>query len=198
MARDNNDKKQLILEKGLEVIWKKGYHDTSINDIVKAAGIPKGSFYYYFETKEDFSIEALNFYVDMIDCVVHDSLNKISGTPLEKIMQMLDIRISHFTNKDESFSNGCYLFHMCNEMGKANEKIRQSAAKLLIEQQEIIVKMVQDAIDSKEIECDDATELTEFLDYSFNGAMAIYQTTKDKTVFDRYKKIITKLIIPKA
>ena len=48
-----NDKKKDILGRGLELILKKGYYGTGIQEIADSAGIPKGSFYNYFKSKEE-------------------------------------------------------------------------------------------------------------------------------------------------
>ena len=48
-------KSDFLLEKGIELLWSKGYNATSVNNIVKEANIPKGSFYFYFNSKEDFA-----------------------------------------------------------------------------------------------------------------------------------------------
>ena len=55
------DKRDLILAKGAAVMTRRGYHGTGVQEIVQAAGIPKGSFYHYFASKEDFALQALAF-----------------------------------------------------------------------------------------------------------------------------------------
>lgn len=55
------DKRELILAKGSQVMTRRGYHGTGVMEIVQAAGIPKGSFYHYFASKEDFALQALDF-----------------------------------------------------------------------------------------------------------------------------------------
>lgn len=55
------DKRDLILAKGAAVMTRRGYHGTGVQEIVQAAGIPKGSFYHYFASKEDFALQALEF-----------------------------------------------------------------------------------------------------------------------------------------
>ncbi|MEL7434720.1 MAG: TetR/AcrR family transcriptional regulator, partial [Chloroflexota bacterium] len=60
------DKKQEILQHGFEVMYAKGYHATSIQDIADAAHMPKGSFYHYFKTKELFTVDAISLYTDMV------------------------------------------------------------------------------------------------------------------------------------
>ena len=46
--------KELILKAGIKLFAKNAYADVSVDSIVESAGISKGSFYYYFKTKEDF------------------------------------------------------------------------------------------------------------------------------------------------
>ena len=38
-----------MIEKGMMLLWSKGYNATSVKDIVDAAQVPKGSFYFYFD-----------------------------------------------------------------------------------------------------------------------------------------------------
>lgn len=52
-------KKKMILEKSFELLRKNGYVDTKVEDITKALGISKGSFYTYFKTKEELLCELL-------------------------------------------------------------------------------------------------------------------------------------------
>ncbi len=52
-------KKKMILEKAFELLRKNGYTDTKVEDITKALGISKGSFYTYFKTKEELLCELL-------------------------------------------------------------------------------------------------------------------------------------------
>lgn len=47
------EKSKLILDTALELFAEKGFHQTSISDISKRAGISKGLLYNYFESKED-------------------------------------------------------------------------------------------------------------------------------------------------
>lgn len=50
----NTGKKEELMKIGLELVSKKGLSNTSVNDIIKEAGVAKGTFYYYFTGKEDF------------------------------------------------------------------------------------------------------------------------------------------------
>lgn len=48
-----NDKKREIRQKALSLFRQKGYDNVTVNEIAKAAGISKNTFYYYYDSKED-------------------------------------------------------------------------------------------------------------------------------------------------
>ncbi|MBP1971676.1 AcrR family transcriptional regulator [Virgibacillus natechei] len=49
-----NDKKMSLIKSGVKLVAAKGYHNTSIQEIAKEAGVSKGAFYLYFQSKEEF------------------------------------------------------------------------------------------------------------------------------------------------
>ena len=51
-----------IIEASIELFAKKGYHATSVQEIVDEANIAKGSFYNYFESKEDLILSMYDYY----------------------------------------------------------------------------------------------------------------------------------------
>ena len=57
-----NNKKQHIIETGMQVLKEKGFNGSGIAEIIKKANVPKGSFYYYFKSKEQFAVEVLEHY----------------------------------------------------------------------------------------------------------------------------------------
>jgi TetR/AcrR family transcriptional repressor of nem operon len=57
--------KQQIVDAGLAQLHARGYAACSVDDITKAAGVPKGSFYNHFASKEDFAVEAVRRYFDV-------------------------------------------------------------------------------------------------------------------------------------
>jgi len=52
MAEDKNSVKGRIVKAAWELFWEKGYDDTKVNDIIKKSDTSKGSFYYYFDSKD--------------------------------------------------------------------------------------------------------------------------------------------------
>src|SRR5690625_4432163 len=88
-----NEKMMDLIESGMKLFAAKGYHKTSIEEIAAKAGISKGAFYLYFDSKEDFIATALQYF--------HTQLTKrIADVSLEDLppKQSLAHQINVITN----------------------------------------------------------------------------------------------------
>lgn len=63
MSTDQQSVRQHILATGKAIITGKGYSAVGLNEILSSAGVPKGSFYHYFKSKEQFGAALLDDYV---------------------------------------------------------------------------------------------------------------------------------------
>ncbi|MBK1685252.1 TetR/AcrR family transcriptional regulator [Rhodoferax fermentans] len=80
MATESNSTKDHILDCGERLIAHKGFVGVGLSEILSAAGIPKGSFYHYFSSKERFGEVLLTRYIDTYLARL-DNLFKPDGTP---------------------------------------------------------------------------------------------------------------------
>ena len=62
VARDNQDTKAAIIRSGLEQLTENGFASSGVDQILKKVGVPKGSFYHYFASKEAFGQAVINSY----------------------------------------------------------------------------------------------------------------------------------------
>ena len=56
--------KDRILTHAAQIIHKKGFNNTGIQEILESAGVPKGSFYFYFKSKEDLGLALIDHYAE--------------------------------------------------------------------------------------------------------------------------------------
>ncbi len=56
------DTRTQLLEAGTSVMLEKGYNATGIMEVLQLVGVPKGSFYHYFDSKEDFGLQIINHF----------------------------------------------------------------------------------------------------------------------------------------
>lgn len=53
IVKDYDERLNELLDTAQQLFFKKGYEKTSVNDIIEAVGVAKGTFYHYFKTKSD-------------------------------------------------------------------------------------------------------------------------------------------------
>ena len=113
MRRKHN--KNEIIDLGKTVFRTNGLNKTGVNMIIEKAELPKGSFYNFFESKEDYARQVLNSYVSDQYAFASKILDDNEKGPLERIESfyrtMIDI------NGAENCENGCLLANMTMEMG---------------------------------------------------------------------------------
>ena len=84
MKKPAHDTRQHILEVAYTLMTAKGYTAVGLAEVVAAAGVPKGSFYYYFKSKEEFGQALLENYFSAY-LVEVDALLSGPGTAVERL-----------------------------------------------------------------------------------------------------------------
>lgn len=135
-------KKDYLLDAGLKVMATRGYNGTSIQDIVNAADLPKGSFYTYFKSKEDFAISALEKVTEERMEMNRNLLNDRRISPKERITRFFTENIG---GCEENMNGGCFIGNMCQEMSESSEAIRLKVRQLLRNNTQLIEDVLEEA-----------------------------------------------------
>ena len=64
MGRSKNFSREDVLEKAIPVFWRRGFADTSLQDLERATGVNKSGLYAEFRDKEDIFVASLRHYLD--------------------------------------------------------------------------------------------------------------------------------------
>jgi len=121
--------KEGVVLNGMYYLWKMGYHASGINDILSSCDIPKGSFYNLFESKEDFCIEALDLYCNIMHTSMEEYLHDKSFVPFERLKNFYMNQIEQ--SFDEGQIRGCFMCNLSLEMGSYSKKIRKELTQHL-------------------------------------------------------------------
>lgn len=73
-----------FLETGRDMFFSRGYANTSINDIIGKMGVAKGTFYHYFDSKEDLLDKIVSNFIDKITVNVESIVNNMEIGAVEK------------------------------------------------------------------------------------------------------------------
>jgi TetR/AcrR family transcriptional repressor of nem operon len=112
-----------LLQTGLRLFGENGYNGTGIKEIVDEVGVPKGSFYNYFKSKEDFTVDIIGFYSDTLGIHWGDLLTKGPSEPLAALRNTFEMIISH--HEQCEVKTGCLIGNLAAEICEASERCRQ-------------------------------------------------------------------------
>ncbi|TAI47005.1 TetR/AcrR family transcriptional regulator [Flagellimonas allohymeniacidonis] len=187
-------KNDTLLEKGMEILWSKGYNATSINDIVEAAGVPKGSFYFYFKSKEDFTVKAIEKYFGTMFPPALEVLQNKSVSPKQRILDFYEFR-SQVLKDELNCKMGCMACNLASEMAEHNEEIRKAIEVKTQLVNTYITEAVEEAQEYGEIDTTlNAADLVAFLEDAGKGAMVTMKERNSAYPIDNFMSMVRKLI----
>ena len=168
MKRTHN--KDDIVQVGLDLVLSRGFNATGVEAILKQANIPKGSFYNFFSSKEEFALAIIDkFVADRVE-LLYPILSDESLPPLERVRRSFEILIESFEGND--CFKGCLLGNLSLEMSDLSENVRQRLEQALQIWAGKLSKPLLQAQKEKAIPSDMNTEmLAENLVSSFEGAL---------------------------
>ena len=127
-----NETREHLLRIGEQICLQRGFTGMGLSELLTQAEVPKGSFYYYFRSKETFGVALLERYFARFLQDVELQLNQPEGTPRERLL-------NHFRAAEQLFSQqghivGCLGVKLSAEVCDLSEPMRdalqQGAAKI--------------------------------------------------------------------
>lgn len=165
------DKRDLILTKGSEVMIRRGYHGTGVQEIVQAAGIPKGSFYHYFASKEDFAVHALEHIYGPRLQRYAQALSNPALSPSQRIVSFYRDLLSHFSRQEKPQYH-CFIGSLSFEMAEPSQPIGEQVESILQRSVDILAQCLSEAREAGELSANsDCVELAEFIANAWEGTL---------------------------
>jgi len=117
-----DSKRQMLIDIGTEIFTQKGFSSTGLDEIVQRARVPKGSFYYYFGSKEEFAQEVIRNYAAYFAKKLDRTLGDATLTPLERLRAFV-ADATHGVRRFE-FKRGCLVGNLGQEMASLQDDFR--------------------------------------------------------------------------
>lgn len=120
MARTANktDIPRRLTEAGYQLFTQCGYHATGIQQITDQAGVPKGSFYNHFESKEAFAAAIIQHYTRWVDSAWDQCLPDAPTAPLATVEHLFTRFIAHH---EQHHCQGCLVGNFAAEVTESSE-----------------------------------------------------------------------------
>ncbi len=172
MGRTSHAKEHL-LEAALDLIWERSYGVVTIDAICEKAGVKKGSFYYFFESKSALAVEALDADWAARSRQKWDGLFSASTAPLERIRNFF----KHVYNSQAALKKehgqvlGCPCFSVGSETSTQDELIRTKVQEILQRQIRYFESAIRDAQADGTLPPGDASSKAKCLFALFEGSL---------------------------
>lgn len=139
-SADLEKTRQNLLEVGLSLFEQKGFNATGIQEIATLADIPKGSFYNYFSSKEDFGVAVIRYYTEIGTEKWTNSLdlatkNKDSYKALSTVFLEITERY-----RCAEIKKGCLLGNLAAELSEVSEECRMALQQSVNEYKTILAE----------------------------------------------------------
>ena len=124
----NIQTKERILDAAEEIMWKRSFHSVGLNEILKAVGVPKGSFYHWFESKEHFGVELLRHYIAAATDENDHALfsDEHEKHPMKRLIAFLETSIVKFEESGRRCP--CLVLKLASEVTDLSEPMREVLA----------------------------------------------------------------------
>jgi TetR/AcrR family transcriptional repressor of nem operon len=185
-----------IIETGAEIIHHKGFNHTGIQEILNAARVPKGSFYNYFKSKEDFGLQIIDYFTARFKRIASETLEDTRLSPLNRIYRFLTAFMEYFESQD--CAGGCPIGNLAQEMGDLSPAFRQKlweAIDMMIDAYSRVLAAAQK--DGKVLKSLDIRKTASFIVAGWHGAIIQMKLTRSLAPLKNHRKFIFDHILKK-
>jgi TetR/AcrR family transcriptional regulator, transcriptional repressor for nem operon len=176
--------KAKILEVATRLMAVRGYHRTSLDDVLRESGAGKGNFYHYFRSKEDLGYAILDGLLARFEArTLRPIFGDASRPPLQQVEAFLDEILA--TQRARNCVGGCPMGNLATELADAHEGFRQRLADGFERWRQWLAATLARARAEGALAPDvDAEALARFLVAGIEGAILLTKVQKDIGVME--------------
>ena len=177
-----------IVEAGLETVRRRGFNASGVQDITRAADVPKGSFYNHFESKEAFGVAVVDEYWRRASGAV-SVLRDEELTPLARLRRHFGLMADDLAERD--YEAGCLIGNFEAELSGQSEPVRERLSGVLAEWRREIERCVREAQDAGEVRADlEPGALAAFLLDGWEGAILRTKVERDGRPLKQFEEVV--------
>ena len=163
--------KERILDAAEQIMLERSFHSVGLNQILSAVEVPKGSFYHYFVSKEQFGVEMLRHYGKGSTAYKQQMLldADVEPDPIQRLLTFFNMVIGKI--QENGGKCPCLIQKLASEVADFSEAMRDELAKYYADSVAILEQVLQEAVKKDRLPAsfDTATEAA-FVQDLWSGA----------------------------
>lgn len=181
--------KAALIKAGLELMLTKGYSNTGIQEVLNVSNVPKGSFYHYFGSKEEFAVAIIHFFDQSYTADLQQILSNRKRSPIERLHDYVEHSKAKLV--EEGCSKGCLIGNLSQEMADQSEVLRKELCLVMNKWRDLIAECIEEGQKIKEIDSGTSPhKLAEFFSAAWSGAVMRAKTVKNSESLDTFIELI--------
>ena len=187
MLEKNNPTRERLIAEGLKSLVLNGFDGIGLNAILQAAGVPKGSFYYFFKSKEEFAGAVLDAYERHYAGRRTEILRDTSCSPLQRLRNYFDA--TERLHLAEAPLGGCLFGVLSQTAAARSPEFRARLAKVFSRWEAQVRALLEEAQAVGEVDPSlDAKSAAAFLIDCYEGTLVRMKVDGDRNSFERLRR----------
>jgi len=192
MARPREFDPKDVLQTAIELFWEKGYHDGSVDEVVKRSGVAKYGIYGTFGTKRELFMKALaQFAADR-----HQDIQRPIRKPDASLPEILTFfKDAPKLMTPENEPHGCLISNTGIELGLRDPEIRDFVMDFFRDTAKVLQRCLTRAVEKGELETsNDIAELATYLATEFRTALMLAASGYSRRYIQRHVNVAVRVL----
>ena len=188
------DTRNALVWCGTELLTERGFQITGIDEVLKRVGVPKGSFYHYFKSKDHFGHAVIDnyeaYYAKKMDRIFGDS----SQSPLQRLVNFTANAKNGMVKFD--FKRGCLIGNLGQELAALDTQFRERLEGVFVSWEKRVAECLSESIDIGELAPgQDPQALSRFFWVGWEGAILRSKLMRSLEPIDQFTSIFFRSVI---
>ena len=178
-TRNGRSTREAIVKAATRLIHVHGYSSTTLDDVLREAGVGKGNFYYHFRSKEDLGYAILDGLIgSFISRTLEPCFSDADAAPLTQVRCFLKRVLE--AQRERNCVGGCAMGNLASELSDVHEGFRTRLATLFMAWQARLATALESARERGELSRgSDPEAIARFVVASLEGAILLAKVSKD-------------------
>lgn len=179
-------KKEKIIEIAADLIHQYGYNNIGLKRILEEAQIPKGSFYYYFQSKEDLALNVIDYHIRFTKHLFNQLEKNYDG-----LKDFFDFYFAKFYELD--YKRGCAIGNLIMELSDLKDSFRLKLLEWTMMLEKEIYEMLKNSNIDESI---DKKAMSSFLVSCFEGVLLKTKLEKNQKAINEFNYYVFNILLP--
>ncbi len=193
-ASTRADTRNALVWCGTELLTERGFQITGIDEVLKRVGVPKGSFYHYFKSKDHFGHAVIDnyeaYYAKKMDRIFGDT----SQSPLQRLVNFTVNAKNGMVKFD--FKRGCLIGNLGQELAALDTQFRERLEGVLVSWEKRVAECLSEAIAVGELAPgQDPQALSRFFWVGWEGAILRSKLMRSLEPIDQFTSIFLRSVL---